>query len=85
MVPYANPRRSRICPESQATENIQKKGARLEAEAASASALRHLVVEIGQEFGVEVLRVDGVVMGGVVMQTEVLVGNAGDLASMEGL
>lgn len=54
-----------------------------EAETAPATTGRCLVVEVGQELGVECLRVNGVVMGRVVMQAEVLVGHAGDLASME--
>lgn len=89
VIPYANARRGRVRLEPQPAKHMKEEDARFEAKPAPAttdiSALVGLIlgVEVGEELGVERLRVNGVVVDRVVVQAEVFVGDAGDLAPVE--
>lgn len=65
--------------EAEAAQDVEPEGGVLEAVASSAARAGGR----GDEFVEEVLRVDGVVVGGVVVEREVVVGDSGDLEAVE--
>lgn len=85
VITYADARRSWVCPEAQPSKDMEEEDRCFEAEPAPAATGRYIVGEISQELGVKRLRVDGIVVGGVVVKAEVLVGHARDLTPVESL
>lgn len=85
MIADANAGGGWVGSKGQAAEDMEEEDGGFEAETTATATGGGLVVQVGQEFGVKSLRVDGVGMGGVVMQAEVLVGDPGDLAAVQSL